>query len=234
MAPLGNVTLLMAENVSSLELARDIFTSEIRRFVKDVLESTRLDRSEPWTNGRVRVDLPREIDTEARFSAYMTSQFALARAELRFRRDARYIKVAELPFGIVFDEAEKAFTWCVRLVPMGKYPLLDDAVWNAPEGPQKRFGGAVHQHATNTIRFVSRPVNASLSTQQAYADTKAVSEFLLELADPLGKVIDVAPTDGEGASEGDSADWSSSRCGLAFFAGVAVDDRVSRICYLPL
>lgn len=206
MGALGNVTLLMAENVGSLELARDIFTSEIRRFVKDVLESARLDRSEPWTNGRVRIDFPREIDTEARFSAYMTSQFALARADLRFRRDTRYIKVADVPFGIIYDETDKAFSWCVRLVPMGRYPLLDDAVWSAAEGPEKRFGAAVHHHATNTVRFVSRRVDASLSTEQAYADIKAVSEFLLELAEPLAKVIEAAPTDTEAASDGDSAD----------------------------
>ena len=67
---------------------------------------------------------------------------------------------------------------------------------------------AVHHHATNTIRFVSRRLNAELSPQLAYADTKAVSEFLLELVEPLAKVIDVAPlpTDAEEASEGDVVD----------------------------
>ena len=197
MSTLSDVTLLMADNAPYLELAREVFTSETRRFVGNVLEGARRTRSEPWTNGRVKVELPREVSTELKISAYLRSQFALARAELRFKKGAKYVVVAEVPFGIAFDDRANTFTWQVNLEPMSKYPRLDDEVWRACQSSLVSFPEALHDNATNTVRFVSRPVSKELSAEGAYADAKAVLDFLLGLADPIAAAVGIDLISGE-------------------------------------
>jgi hypothetical protein len=125
MSTLSDVSLLIAENAAHLELAREVFKTETRRFVESALEAVRRARSDPWTSGRIRVDLPEEIETEAK-AAYLQNQFALARPYLRFKKQTKFVVIAEVPFGVAFDESANAFAWQMSLVPAAKYTRLDD------------------------------------------------------------------------------------------------------------
>jgi hypothetical protein len=60
----------------------------IRAFVNGVLAGVRRIRTDPWTTGRVRIDLPRDIEFESKASSELSNQFAFARVELRFKKDA--------------------------------------------------------------------------------------------------------------------------------------------------
>ena len=85
MSVLSDVTLLIGQRAADLEKAREVFTAEIRAFVSGILGGVRRVRSEPWTSSRVRIDMPREIETEARATGFFNAQFAIGRANLRFK-----------------------------------------------------------------------------------------------------------------------------------------------------
>lgn len=197
MSTLSDVSLLIAENAAHLELAREVFTTETRRFVESVLEGARRARSDPWTSGRVRVDLPDEIATESKAVANLQSQYALARPYLRFKKGTKFVVVAEVPFGIVFDESANAFAWQMSLVPAARYTRLDDVVWRAWVAAGVSLPAALHQERANTVRFVSRALSKDLTLDLLFGDVKTVLEYLLGLAEPLAEAVGVDLTPAE-------------------------------------
>lgn len=197
MSTLSDVSLLIAENAAHLELAREVFTTETRRFVESALEGVRRARSDPWTSGRIRVDLPDDIATESKAVAYLQSQFALARPYLRFKKGTKFVVVGEVPFGIVFDESVNVFAWQISLVPAARYTRLDDVVWRAWLSAGVSLPAATHQERANTVRFVSRAVSKDLSLDTLFGDVKTVLEFLLGLAEPLAEAVGVDLTPAE-------------------------------------
>jgi hypothetical protein len=184
MSSLSDVSVLIGQSAAELEMAREVFTTESRRFVESILEAIRRARSDPWTSGRVRVDLPHEIETESKASAYLTSQFAFARADLRFKKGTKFVVIAEIPFGIAFDTSLNVFAWQVGLVPAARYPRLDDALWAKWRSLATPVVGAAHEDRANTIRFVTRPADKTLTSEAAFGDLKAILEFVLA-ADPV-------------------------------------------------
>jgi hypothetical protein len=114
MSTLSEVTLLIGQRAGDLEKAREIFTAETRSFVTGILAGIRRLRSEPWTTPRVRIDLPREIETEAKATGYLSSQFAISRCNLRFKKGTNYQIVGEIRFGSEYDEPSDAFIWQIR------------------------------------------------------------------------------------------------------------------------
>jgi hypothetical protein len=189
MSSLSEVSMLLGQRAGDLEKARDIFVAEIKSFAENVLGGIRRARSEPWMNGRVRVDLPREVEAESR-AGYLSSHSALARCDLRFRREARFVQIAEVRFGIEFDDVADAFVWQVELVPADRYPRVDDFVWRAWQGAEtKDMPGSSRQERANTVRFVARPLDASLASQVAFDDIKKILEFLLATGGPLGEAV---------------------------------------------
>jgi hypothetical protein len=197
MSGLSEVSVLISQSAADIEMAREVFTTETRRFVESILEAIRRARSDPWTSGRVRVDLPREIETEPKAAAYMSSQFAFARVELKFKKQTRFVVIAGVPFGFDFDDAAGAFRWRISLVPAARYPSLDNAVWRywRANAPQPGLPGASHQEKANTIQFVSRPITKEVTPEIAFSDVKTVLEFLLAadmvLAESVG--LDLTP-----------------------------------------
>lgn len=201
MSGLSDVSILIGQSAADIEMAREVFTTETRRFVEGILEAIRRARSEPWTTARVRIDLPREVETESKMSAYISSQFAFARADLRFKKGTKFVVIAEVPFGIAFDEELQVFSWQIRLVPAARYPRLDDALWrlwraNTASPPP----GHRHEDKANTLRFASRELAKEFTSEVAFNDLKGILEFLLSadtvLADAVG--VDLGPGE-EGA-----------------------------------
>jgi hypothetical protein len=179
MSSLSEVSVLIGQSAAELEMAREVFTTETRRFVEAILEAIRRARSDPWTSARVRVDLPREIETESKAAAYLTNQFAFARADLRFKKGTKFVVIAEVPFGIAFDTALNKFSWQVNLVPAARYPRLDDALWARWRGEHPNVPGSTHEEKANTIKFVSRAVDGELTSESAFSDLKMVLEYVL-------------------------------------------------------
>src|SRR6185295_12560850 len=105
----SGISLLIGERAGDLEKGREIFTAESQAFVNGILAGVRRTRSDPWTQGRVRVDLPRETDTEPKSAGYLSSQFVLARCALRFKKGVTFQQIAEAQFGLEFDEALGTF-----------------------------------------------------------------------------------------------------------------------------
>jgi hypothetical protein len=202
LSTLSEVSILIAQNAGDIELAREVFTTETRRFVEGALESIRKARSDPWTSGRVRIDLPREIENEPKAVAYLSRQYALARADVRFKKGTKFIVAAEAPFGLSFAEGCGSFVWEVRLVPAARYPRLDDILWRLWRTKSNTLPGAVHQEKANTILFVSRPVSKELTLELAFTDLKTILEFLLGAADALAEAVgfDLTPAEEEGAA----------------------------------
>jgi hypothetical protein len=73
MSSLSEVSLVIAQRAGDLEKAREIFTAETRAFVTGILGAVRRARSDSWATARVRLDLPREIETEAKSTGYLRS-----------------------------------------------------------------------------------------------------------------------------------------------------------------
>ena len=192
MSALSEVSVLIAQRAADLEKAREIFTSETRSFVSGILAGVRRLRNEPWTTPRVRLDIHREIETEAKAGGYLTSQFASGRVDLRFKRGTNFTVIADIRLGIEFDETAGGFYWQVTLVPAARYARVDDALWSAW---RSRAGvdvppGAMHYDKLNMVRFVARPISSDLGAELAFNDIKNVLEFVISadaaLADAVG------------------------------------------------
>ena len=199
MSSLSEVSILIGQRAGDLEKAREIFTAETRAFVSGILAGIRRARSDPWTTSRVRIDIPREIETEAKATGYVSSQFAIARNNLRFKKGTNFQVVAEVRFGIEFDESANAFAWQVTLVPAARYQRIDDLLWHQWRSMQGASlpPGSVHQDRANTIRFVSRTVGPELTAELAFNDVKTVLEFVISADAPLGEAVglDMSPSD---------------------------------------
>jgi len=198
MAGLSDVSILIGQNAGDLEKARELFTAEIRQFVEGVLAGVRRARQDPWTTPRVRIDLPREIETESKTS-YLSSHFAIARADLRFKKGTKYVVVADVRFGIEFDEGKNAFAWQATLVPAARYVRIDDELWSRWHGKHPDQPNAAHLDKVNTVRFVSRPITVELTPELAYGDVKTVLEFVIGAEDGLAAAVGLEPTPGDEA-----------------------------------
>jgi hypothetical protein len=196
MSQLSEVSQLFAQRAGDLEKSREIFTAETRGFVSSILAAAHRTRAEPWVSGRVRVDLPKEIDNELK-AGYLTSQFALARVELRFKKGTNFTRVAEVNFGVEFDQESEGFTWTVKLVPEARYQRLDDLLWRQMRVSGLDLPKGHHFERANTVRFVLRALDADLNADAAFNDIKAVLEFLVSadqaIADAVG--LDAGPRD---------------------------------------
>jgi hypothetical protein len=191
---LSEVTLLIGQRAGDLEKARDIFTSDTRNYVTSILSALQRARSEPWVQGRVRIDLPREIDSEAKSGGPLSSQYALGGCDLRFKRGMKFTVVARINFGVEFDDQLGAFAWQVTLIPEARFHRIDDGLWNLwrESVGQAQLPGAVHQTKANTVRFVQRPLDKDVTAELAFSDAKQVLEVVLSadavLADAIGLV----------------------------------------------
>jgi len=128
MSGLSEVTVLISQRAGELEKAREVFRAETRTFVASILEAIKRARLEPWLQGRTRIDFPREGEAEGSSVVSLESQFA--RCQLRFRREMTFRQVADIRFGIEFEQSSDAFVWQVMLVPAPKYPRMDDLLWD--------------------------------------------------------------------------------------------------------
>ena len=191
MSALSEVSILIGQRARDIEKAREIFTAEIRAFVNGVLAGVRRVRTDPWTTSRVRVDLPREIEYEAKASSELSNQFAFARVALRFKKGTNFRQIADVRLGIEFDEDLGVFAWQANLVPAASYNRIDDVTWHQWKStPHGSSPGARHFDRANTLRFLARPLNAEVTAEVAFNDAKSVLEFLLTaeagLADAVG------------------------------------------------
>lgn len=157
-----------------------------------ILSALRQARSEPWVQARVRIDLPSEIDYEARSGGPLSSQYAQAPCDLRFKRGMKFTLVARINFGVSFDEQLGAFAWQMNFIPEAKFHRIDDGLWNLCQAKagQTQLPGAAHQAKANTIRFVQRPLDKDVTAELAFSDVKQVLEAVLSsdavLADAVG------------------------------------------------
>jgi len=193
MSGLSEVSVLIGQRAADLEKAREIFTAEMRAFVTGILGGVRRIRTDPWATSRIRVDLPREIETETKAGGYMSSQFAVARAVLKFKKGTNFMPIADIRFGIEFDETTNIFAWQVSLVPAARYQRIDDVLWHHWRGtqPEGAIPGAVHQDKANIVRFALRPIAGDLIPETAFNDVKTVLEFVLSADAPLASAVGV-------------------------------------------
>ena len=192
MSALSEVSVLIGQRARDIEKAREIFTAETRAFVGGILAGVRRVRSEPWTTARVRLDLPRDIETEAKASSDFSSQFAIARIAVRFKKGTNFRQIADVRFGVEFDESSDIFAWQVTLVPAASYNRVDDVVWHQWRTQQNGVPpGAKHQDKANTVRFLSRPISPELTAAAAFKDVTTVLEFLMTAEGALAEAVGV-------------------------------------------
>lgn len=198
MGSLSEVSLLFGQRAGDLEKAREVFTAETRSFVSGVLAGVARARAEPWVAPRVRVDIQREIETEAK-TGYLSSQYALGRAGLRFKKGVNFTVVADIRFGIEYDQTLDAFVWQVTLVPSGRYQRVDDMLWRQWRASGNELPAATHQDKANTIRFVQRVLGAEFTAEVAYNDVKTVLEFAMTQDAALAEAVGLDFAAGEDA-----------------------------------
>jgi hypothetical protein len=192
MSNLSEVTILISQRAGEIERARDVFRDETRQFVNSTLGKIRRDLSEPWTLGRLRIDIPKESESEGT-PAGLDSPFACC--QLRFRKEATFRQVADIRLGIDFEQSAAAFLWQVVLLPSSKYPRLDDLLWNHWQTTvgNASLPGSAHQAKSNTILFAQRPVGAELTVNVAFNDMKIVLEALLKAGPAVAESVGFEP-----------------------------------------
>jgi hypothetical protein len=193
MSGLSDVTILISQRAGELEKARGVFVAETRAFVASILGAIKRARSEPWAEGRVRIDFPREGEAEGTSAVSLESQFA--RCQLRFRKETTFRQVADVRFGIEFEQSNDGFLWQLVLVPVPRYPRLDDLLWDhwrsaAGGSPPP---GSAHQVKANTVLFVQRPVTPELTGDVAFNDVKLVLEKLLSAGPAIAEAVGFEP-----------------------------------------
>jgi len=195
MSGLSEVTVLISQRAGELEKAREVFRAETRTFVASILEAIKRARPEPWLQGRTRIDFPREGEAEGSSVVSLESQFA--RCQLRFRREMTFRQVADIRFGIEFEQSSDAFVWQVMLVPAPKYPRMDDLLWDYWRSAQGATlpPGSAHQVKSNTVCFVQRLIAAELTGDVAFNDVKLVLETLLVAGAALAEAVGFEPED---------------------------------------
>lgn len=201
MSGLSEVSKLFAQRAGDLEKAREIFTAESRNYVAGILGAVHRARSEPWTLGRIRIDLPRDVETEGK-TGYLSSQYTTARAALCFKKRTKFVNVADVSFGIEFDQTAEAFVWQMVFVPSARYPRLDDVVWQQYRTANLSLPGAQHQQRANSVRLVQRTLGADLAADAPYNDVKAVLEFLLTADAALTDAVGFEPSPDEAPAAG--------------------------------
>lgn len=193
MSGLSDVTTLISQRAGELEKAREVFVAETRAFVASILGEIKRARSEPWVEGRVRIDFPREGEAEGTSAVSLESQFA--RCQLRFRKETMFRQVADVRFGIEFEQSNDGFVWQLVLVPAARYPRLDDLLWDhwrSVVGGSLPPGSA-HQVKSNTILFVRRPVTRELTGDVAFNDVKLVLERMLGASVAIAEAVGFEP-----------------------------------------
>jgi hypothetical protein len=194
MSALSEVSLLIGQRAGDLEKAWDVFTAETRGYVTGILGAIQRARAEPWETGRIRVDLPREIDTEPKSTPYLSGRYAIARTSLRFKRGVKFMVVADVKFGIEYDDTSNVFFWQIVLTPASKYNRMDDYIWQLwRSAPREGMVESVHQDKTNTVRFVRRPLDMQLTPEAAFRDVKTTLEFLLQADGAIGEAVGLEP-----------------------------------------
>lgn len=197
MSGLSEVSRLFAGRAGDIEKAREIFTAESRSYVSALLAAIQRTRGEPWLSARVKIDLPREIETESK-TDYLTAQYATARLVLRFKRGTTFTPIADLLFGIEFDPSIEAFVWRVSLVPGSRYQRLDDVIWRQFRAAGSDYPGAQHDERGNTVRFVQRSLGEDVNAEANFNDVKGILEFLIAADEAIAEGVGV---DGEVGDE---------------------------------
>lgn len=139
----------------------------------------------------------REIENEAKVASDFSSQYAVARTELRFKKGTKFVQIADLRFGIEFDQSVDVFAWQITLVPAARYSRVDDVVWHQWRVQPSNLAGARHQDKANTVRFVSRQLGSEVTAETAFNDVKAVWEFLLTVESALAEAVGLDAGPGE-------------------------------------
>ena len=200
MSGLSEVSVLFGERAGDLEKAREIFTAEIRSFVSGILAGIQRARAEPWVSPRVRIDIPREIETESK-TGYLSSQYASARANVRFKKGVNFTVIAEVRFGIEFDQTLDAFVWQVALVPAARYQRVDDVLWRQWRATGGELPpGSTHQDKANTVRFMQRKIDGDLTAEASFNDVKRVLEFIVSADGSLAEAVGLDAAVGDDAT----------------------------------
>lgn len=192
---LSEVSVLLAQKARDIETARDIFKDEIGVFVNGMVSALRRSRTDPWTNSRIRLELPREIETESKSVSRVTDHYAIGRIEVRFKRGTKFVQVAEIKFGIELEDPSPVFCWQITFNVMSRFLRIDDLLWSALKTSKSlELPGQAHKDKTNTVVFSSRPVNAELSAETAFADLKNVMEFVLNADAAFAEAVGLDPS----------------------------------------
>jgi hypothetical protein len=196
---LSEVTVLIAQKASDIETARDIFKDEIGVFVGGLVSALRRSRSDPWSSSRIRLELPREIETETKSVSRATDHYAIGRVGVRFKRGTLFVQVAELKFGIELEDPSTVFTWQVTFNVMSRYLRLDDLLWSALKAAkQPDLPGQAHKDKTNSVVLSSRPVDGNLTAELAFSDLKSSMEFVLASDAAFAEAVGLDPAPNEG------------------------------------
>lgn len=78
---------------------------------------------------------------------------------------------------------------------MSRFLRIDDLLSSALEnGKDLDLPGQAHKDKTNTVVFSSRPANAELSDESAFADLKNVMEFVLNADGAFAEAVGLDPS----------------------------------------
>ena len=194
MSGLSEVTLLLAQKANDIESARSIFKDELAVFVGGMVSALRRARSDPWTTGRMKLDLPREVEVETKAVARVTDHFAIGRVGVRFKKGTLFVQVAEIKFGIELEDPAPTFVWQVSFNVMSRYLRIDDLLWSTLKtSKQLELPGQAHKDKTNTVVFATRPLDSGLTAEIAFTDLKSVMEFVLGAETAFAEAVGVDP-----------------------------------------
>lgn len=187
MSELSEVSILYGQHVAEIERARDVFTTETRRFVRDLLENIRDEGAARWSTPKVQIKTrDADLETEKSVTSLLNRQKAVASVDLCFKMRVKYLVISEIMFGIEFDTSSSAFAWRIELIPEGKYQWLDEIIWAEWQKSAATLPpGAQHILKEGTVVFVSRCFGPELTSKVALDDLLSVFKFNLNLESVL-------------------------------------------------
>lgn len=189
MSELSEVSILFGQHVVDIEKARNIFTTETRRFVEDLIEFVQQgEEAKAWSKPKVQIKTEdASLENEEKVTGIIKRQYARTTVPLCFKIRVKYVVIAEIQFGVEFDEAADSFAWLVKLVPESRYQWLDEVLWTEWQKSKATLPpGAKHLAKEGAVVFVSRRFGPDLTFKVASEDVVSVLNFSLAAEPVLG------------------------------------------------
>jgi len=182
------LAILYMGNIGTLQEIRSSSDREMANFLLDI-KNYCFQKNVLRVEGNFRIDQFERDPETAQKRGLLTSDFARLSTPIRYKKNNRYIRVADLKIKIccgLFGLSPSQFHWVVYTTTTSKWGCdFDETLQEiAKQDTGSRFYNTIRKIDEDTLLFHSIPVSKELSVEEAVNDIQAVADFIYK-SDPI-------------------------------------------------